>query len=518
MLGLLLACGGGGEPSARSAAARGATGCGGTDLSCDEVVARYLEDADEATIIALELDTECGAGRRDSCRALAFFLLDGEEVEGDRSRARGILSEACDARHGDSCLRLGQLRLEGEPNAASVREAIELLDRACRAGAIEGCDAAGALLERGRGVDRDVPRALGLFERGCDGGLMTSCERLADHHTMSQDSPALLAVRRRMCEAGEAASCHAVGLMLERAEGAAADLPAARAAHERGCDGGDPAACTRLGQAYARGELDVTRSDARAFRLFEQTCERDHPAACAELGIFHEEGRHVPEDVATAITFFEGACERRDGLGCLRLGRAHMRGRGVPYDPVRAATLFREACDSGERPSACHALAEVYREGRGVEQNQAEAFSLFHSACDAGHPEACVAAAQMLDGAEGVRRDRHRAAAFRERACQSKAFPDVCPARTWTERTFEGRIAEGPRGRGSRCDLTVPAVLEPGWCRLVVTCSGHALLGEDGTWVRCDASERGVATTGPGGVELDTASSRARIGEYVLEL
>ncbi|MBI4955313.1 MAG: sel1 repeat family protein [Myxococcales bacterium] len=162
------------------------------------------------------------------------------------------------------------------------------------------------------------------------------------------------------CTAGVAAGCALLGEML--AQGFASEGPAVRFL-TLGCDGGDLEACHGLARLLARDSAAqcptcrylVTKDPARAAALFEQVCGAGVDRACYELALAYEHGRGVSQDLAHAAELHAGACEAEVPEACARVGVLYLEGRGVERDPARAAALLARGCALGD--AACCARA-----------------------------------------------------------------------------------------------------------------------------------------------------------------
>jgi len=487
---LLLACGGA-SPGPRLEAGHGAR-CAGKPLTCRQLVERYLANADEAPLVAMELEPECEAGRADACLALGYFLIDGEEVSHEPGRAARLLGDGCDVGDGRACHRLGELLQGGEPNDEEDARAVRALGQGCDAGVLESCASLARMHQLGRGGERSEERAAELYARACDGSVLPACGRLADLMITRERWSALPQIFLRMCDGGEPIGCTRLARLQEERRVAAETLTI-RGLYERACASQEPEACTRLGSASSLGELDLLADPARAAGLFRRTCERDHWPACSELGRLYEQGRGVDRDADYGLALHTRACDHRDGLGCFYLGLAHEEGNVAGASDERAVELFRMSCQAGVA-RACGHLASAHDRGVGVRENRAEAVSLYHRACDAGEPDSCARLSVILRGGDGVPQDSFRSDAYRDQACAIRPYPEICLARRWSRRQWSGEVVQAgglPLEVGARCAIGIDQVLQPHWCRVRIACSETDLLAPEGAWLRCELGTAG---------------------------
>ncbi|MBW2461587.1 MAG: sel1 repeat family protein [Deltaproteobacteria bacterium] len=489
-LGALVAACGGGSSAAPAPVANG-TRCGGHALSCEEVVTRFLNDGDEAHLVALDLDNECAAGRTDSCDALGVFLLEGEEVQHDPPRALRLLAATCERGDVSACRRL-VTHVAGAPAGDTDGVGLEAGRSGCAAGDADSCTAAGALTYRGRGVERDRGAALVFYQRGCELGSDRGCRRVADHYVGSNDRASLVGLYRQMCDDDRARGCTLLGDLHARG-GSAAERLEIGPLYERGCAGGDVDGCTHLGRALARGAHGVPPDAGRARELLEQSCRVDDHHACAELGRVEQLGIGGPADAERAQSLYRRACDHRNGIACYHLGlaaRERRRGR----DDEAVLDYFRRACDSGDIPRACGTLAFMYDTGEGAEQSVERAEPLYHTACDGGHADSCMRLADLVDG------DPTRAQSYRTAACEARIVADRCETRAVPPRSYAGRVT-AVRGRrtlreGAHCSVVYDAQADGGHCRLTVRCADVELYGgADEEWATCRVTRTSVVAT-----------------------
>ncbi len=493
-------------------------------MTCEELVGRFVGDAEEAPLVSMDLENECDAGAPASCAALGFFLLDGEDVPHEPERAARLLEGACDHGWVDACTRAGMHLAEGEGSPERDVRAVHALGRACDAARGDACTRLGDLARVGRGGPRDVDASLAAYRRGCEAGSDLACRRVADHHMGTGDRAALVELYRSMCDGDRPHGCTLLADVFARGTDAA-EQEQIGALLDRGCQGGDVDGCARLGVALARGDFAIPPDAGRARQTLESACASGNADACGELGSLVERGIGARASAARATEIYEQACASRGGVACFQLG---LRVRDAPgyRDDARAVELFRMACDSGEVERACGSLAAAYDMGRGVPQDRAAAIPLYHRACDGGHASSCVRLAELVSAGDGADADGERAEAFSHRACELEPDAERCPARSIAPLAYTVRVRES-RGRGaprlgSSCQVVVDATIDGGHCRLRVQCGGRGVYGShEDAWARCslegtDVVARDLETTpfdGSPQLVFDSTAHRLAIGD-----
>jgi hypothetical protein len=165
------------------------------------------------------------------------------------------------------------------------------------------------------------------------------------------------------CNAGDAASCSALGLLTETGQARERDYKLAARLYDRACSGGNARGCVHLASLELSGKIGDLSADGPKRRL-EQACRDGEAAGCEELG--------------------------------LRLAL----GDGLPQDARRGRALLEKAC-SNKRPKACYELA-ILDTPPGAAPNP-WSLELLVDSCVAGHEPAC----RRLDGSKGLKETLH---------------------------------------------------------------------------------------------------------------
>ncbi len=166
--------------------------------------------------------------------------------------------------------------------------------------------------------DHDAARR--AFTTDCEAGSAASCIQLALMLADGEGGPAEPERGRAMlseaCAAGGlgVGVCHRVGLMRLNGEGGAVDLPGARVAFNAACEEDEPEACYDYATMMIRGQ-GGPREPLDALVPLQKACDRDHPAGCYVLGfITRESYGSLRLDVIR--TAFQRACALGDERGC----------------------------------------------------------------------------------------------------------------------------------------------------------------------------------------------------------
>jgi len=156
----------------------------------------------------------------------------------------------------------------------------------------------------------------------------------------------------RACEAGDAASCSAVGVMTESGRGVAPDERLAARYYDRACSSGNARGCVHLASLELSGKLgDVSAEVAK--RRLETACRDGEAAGCEELGRRLALGDGLPADIRRARSLLERSCTDGRARACYELAMIDTPDGAAPN--LWATELFVDACVRGYEP-ACERL------------------------------------------------------------------------------------------------------------------------------------------------------------------
>ncbi len=149
------------------------------------------------------------------------------------------------------------------------------------------------------------------------------------------------------------------------------------------CQAGDPASCSALGVIYEEGR-GVRADPHKAAALYQRACTAGNAVACVNLGQLYEGGATGAPDTEGAEVMYQAACERGYGEGCYHLGAVRYQVGSVGP----AAKALDRGCAAGH-PRSCEVLGVMYKSGLGVPKNERRAKALFAEACRGGADGAC---------------------------------------------------------------------------------------------------------------------------------
>lgn len=222
------------------------------------------------------------------------------------------------------------------------------------------------------------------------------------------------------CAAGADGLCVALGRMVARGAGGAADPLAASQLFEAACDRGHGPGCQALGRAagdrsvaeaafdrgcaLGHGPSCVARASLHARRgaygagaaLLAQGCGFGEALACALAPSF---ARAAEAAAAPAALAGEAArCHAGDHAACRARAQRLLTGIAATRDLPGAVALLRRDCrlvGQGGSAVSCFRLGALHEAGLGLQRNVPRALALFAVACDAGHGEACTRRARV---------------------------------------------------------------------------------------------------------------------------
>ena len=85
--------------------------------------------------------------------------------------------------------------------------------------------------------------------------------------------------------------------------------------HKKRCEENYGASCTAVGMRYGMG-LEVTQSDALAFKYYKKACELDDANGCQYLAEMYKRGKGIQKDISIAKQLYEKACKLGNKSAC----------------------------------------------------------------------------------------------------------------------------------------------------------------------------------------------------------
>jgi hypothetical protein len=221
------------------------------------------------------------------------------------------------------------------------------------------------------------------------------------------------------CEAGDAASCGALGAL--RLRGQSPDLAAALPLLERACAAGEGSSCNELGLVALEGLGGAAPDPALALARFEAACAGGEPRGCHNAGAALLQGRGVAADEGRALALLGRGCAAGAAVDCFLVGiTQERRGRWE-----EAAGALRRACGLG-LPQGCLNLANLALHPEAGIGRPEEARALYRALCEEGFAEGCYNLGGLAwQGAGGEGPDRAGAARWWGRAC-ALSLPEGC--------------------------------------------------------------------------------------------
>jgi hypothetical protein len=156
------------------------------------------------------------------------------------------------------------------------------------------------------------------------------------------------------CEAGDGASCSAMGVMTENGRGVARDERRAARYYDRACSSGNARGCVHLASLELSGKVGGVAAEVAKRRL-ETACREGEPAGCEELGRRLAVGDGLPPDVRRARSLLERSCTDGRSRACYELAMIDTPPGTSPN--LWAIELFVDACVRGYEP-ACERLGK----------------------------------------------------------------------------------------------------------------------------------------------------------------
>lgn len=325
----------------------------------------------------------------------------------DDNGVTGFDRALCSVFKGDVCLEVAEL-------TESEQAQLEFLLLACEGGATQEC------LEQGFTTFQTTPEvAARLWITACEAGDASSCSAAGVLHTqgLGVDRNVGIAAEffRRGCEGGAMTACSNLGLITLNGAGVDRDLAEAYRLNELACRNGDANGCNNLGAIYDNG-AGVNPDYQKARELFQQACDTGLMRGCVNLAVLLDAGRGGNRDTTEAARLLRLACDSQDGLGCFTLGQTILTRAAEDASFEDAFDLFKRGCEVGDIRS-CTNLGALHIDGTGGPQSYEEAARLFQLSCDSNDARACFNRGIMYADGLGSDPSPESAVRFFSRAC-----------------------------------------------------------------------------------------------------
>jgi TPR repeat protein len=428
-LGLALA------PTAAEAAPTGADGLAALRLEFGR---------DGASASRAELDARyaaaCEEGWSPACQPTAWRPSGRSQL----TALGAAMAKACEAGDPLACTAVGWAQDAAARGAATpadatplYRKAALLWKTACDSGGVQAAchEYAGQLYEN-RGIQADPAAGVQRWQKACDAGEGASCAALGLRYAdggaaVKVDAKKATALAQTGCGLHDQTACALVDRLVPPSDPAAAlqarcdggvtaacltlagDAPpaagsSAEQALFRACDLGDGPACARAAEALRATD------PARATERWTAGCTLGDPACCSALGDLLVKG--APPDAARE-SLFVLACEVGGHPdACATVAGARLSGL-LPRDPARARAELTRACTETAGANACFTLGDAFAAGTVGERDRTQAATAYGKACAQGHLESCERRGTLLVGGVGVARDDAGAVASLQVAC-----------------------------------------------------------------------------------------------------
>jgi hypothetical protein len=128
----------------------------------------------------------------------------------------------------------------------------------------------------------------------------------------------------------------------------------------------------------------------------------------------------VMTDVGCSDTHFADACaDSDDPVSCATWANVLLMQDGGCYNADEAREMFSKVCvDRRSLPSACSSLGQMFEDGLGGERDRTRAVAFYEWACEANDAHACLRRGVLLNDGTGVRRNDTLAVSSLEKACE----------------------------------------------------------------------------------------------------
>lgn len=174
---------------------------------------------------------------------------------------------------------------------------------------------------------------------------------------------------------------------------------------------GDAYAQGTVASIYRRGQRDVRKDYAEAFKWATHSSVQNNPLGIFNLAVIYDGGLGVKAEPKEALDLYKQSMPGLKALadkgdaqaqGCL--GFMYLTGKGVAKDPAMAEKYLLDSAQKDPSPSALHNLGYFYLVRDNPEDGD-KAFEYFKKAADSGCPASQYQLGLMYLSGKGVPKD-----------------------------------------------------------------------------------------------------------------
>ena len=174
---------------------------------------------------------------------------------------------------------------------------------------------------------------------------------------------------------------------------------------------GDAYAQGAVASIYRRGQRDVHKDYAEAFKWATHSSVQNHPLGIFNLAVIYDSGLGVKAEPKEALELYKQSVpglKQLAGKGDAQaescLGFMYLTGKGVEKDPAQAEKYLLDSAKKDPSPSALHNLGYFYLVRDNPEDGD-KAFEYFKKAADSGCPASQYQLGLMYLSGKGVPKD-----------------------------------------------------------------------------------------------------------------
>lgn len=183
----------------------------------------------------------------------------------------------------------------------------------------------------------------------------------------------------KAAEGGDVLGMLALGECYEAGRGTDRDLKEAVKWYKKSADKGNARAMRKLADCYYFNK-EVENID-EAIKWYRNAAKKGEGKAAFNLGVFYEQGKRVPIDVAAAFKFYLAAAEAGRLEGAYKAGIMYIYGKGVKADAAKGFQLLeKSAGKEGVSSNALYYLGVCHLKGIATPADEVKAAACFERA------------------------------------------------------------------------------------------------------------------------------------------
>lgn len=146
--------------------------------------------------------------------------------------------------------------------------------------------------------------------RSCDKGNEPACDKASFALYNFGDMPKVLAISRKMCDAGHGWYCTWIGdIYTDGIKGVHYNSQEGYRYYQRGCEAGEKRSCQRTKEFKVKNNGTIIYDMQSKINLLQKKCAKGMNNECIDLAIIYKDGIGVAVDLEKSLKYFKQGCQ-----------------------------------------------------------------------------------------------------------------------------------------------------------------------------------------------------------------